>query len=97
MCRSCGKWIQNGEPCERWAGGRAAPTPECLDYTVVHKWDEGDWECAAWESEMERPAEKRQCFMCRKESSAWIALETRPRYVCSVECLHNYANAIDMT
>lgn len=104
MCRICGKWIQKGEPCERWTGveqGEGWWTchahPECLDYTVVHKWDDGDWECAYWETEMERPAEKRQCFLCRKESTAWIALTARPRYVCSVECFHSYANARDLT
>jgi hypothetical protein len=104
VCRVCGQWIPKGEPCERFAGveqGEGWWTchahPECLDLTVTQKWDEGDWECAYWETETERPAERRKCFMCRKESTAWIALETRPRYVCSVECLRNYANAIDMT
>ena len=46
---------------------------------------------------MERPAEKRQCFMCRMESAAWIALEQRPRYVCSLVCFGIYANAPDLT
>lgn len=102
QCRVCGVLIQKGEPCERWSGvqdGEGWWTnhahPECLDLTVTQKWDEGEWENAYWENETERP-EKRVCFMCRKESTAWIALEVRPRYVCSAFCYDNYLNARDI-
>lgn len=103
VCRVCGKFIHKGEPCERWSGVEPGDGwwtchahPECLDQTVRDKWDDGDWETASWENEMERPVEKRKCFMCQKEATAWIALDVRPRYVCSTRCLSNYANARDV-
>lgn len=102
-CRVCGQAIPKGEPCERWSGVEPGDGwwtdhahPECLDLTVRAKWDDGDWEGHAWESDTERPAEKRKCFMCQKEATAWIALEVRPRYVCSAFCLDNYVNARDI-
>ena len=100
----CGQAIAEGEPCERSTGVEAGEGwwtmhchPECLDLTVTQKWDANEWENAYWESETERPTEKRTCFMCRKEATAWIALEVRPRYVCSAFCLDNYVNARDLT
>lgn len=60
-CRLCGTTIAIGEPCCRWSnvesgeGYQTSHThPECYQYTVDHKWDDGDWECC-FPVDIERP------------------------------------------
>ncbi len=99
-CCVCAETIQPKEPCERWSylDGRTYKTsyahPECLD--AVSHWDADDWE-SSFPGDKARPKEKRKCFVCLRESIAWISLSKRPRHVCSVECYRVYTAGEDIT
>lgn len=65
LCRLCGTIIPKGEKCEYWANVEPGEGwcssyahPECYEYTVINKWDHGDWECMS-PGDIERPQIKK--------------------------------------